>query len=73
MQGPQGPLQQAAVSMYCHHPVTPSPGPMPWYSLQLRAAYGAVAHALLCTGIVNGMTWQFFGFFLSVVTLTFDI
>ena len=41
--------------------VTLSPPDAPqWYSLLLRAAYGAVAHALLCNVLSMGMTQQFF-------------
>jgi len=65
---PQGHLTQAAVSVYCRHPVTPAA--TQWYSLLLRAAYGAVAHALLCRPIVNRDDSAVFPF--SLMTLTFD-
>ena len=50
---------QAAIIMYCRHPVTPLAATQ-WYRLLLYAAYG-LQHTLYCALSV-GMIQQFFFF-----------
>ena len=59
---------QAAISMHCRHPVTPGCDAM--VSAAADCSVRRMVHALPC--IVKGMTQQFF-FYLSLVTLTFDL